>query len=304
MARFLVQSIQRSADLPGPWKVIFTVSRDTAWDFHAPELSWARDYPVEFRWADERLWEKRGILGTCQQTMDYRYDSDVVLYLDADLIVVGSLREIVDEVSRADQVAAWPAWMPPPQVDLDAILQECGLTYDSRDISYSGYAIDFMEPRFCPPYFNCAFVAASRNVAEKIGRTYASDMDFVCERHTTYLATQIAFCTSILRSGVSVRVLDERYNYGHAEWGKRPCSGPETDSAIERSNRCAQDIRVLHYSMSTEYFQKFRELASLDALRAFCDRTDVGEAHARLQRGFRRLLDAESVPQRSRCPDP
>jgi hypothetical protein len=291
MSHFLVRSIARNAQLPDPWNIVFTVSRDTAGSPDTPEWAWARDFPVEFRWVDADLWNRLHFTGTGQQRVTYDYGADVVLFIDADVLVSGSLRDLVTDLAGSDRLAAWPAWMPPPNVDLDALIRECGLAPSPDTIRYSGHAIDFMEPEFCPPYFNFGFIAMSRSAASRIATTFADDVAFVCARHDTYFACQIALCLSILRNRTPIQLLDERFNYGNAEWGEMKYSGPATDAAVARSKSCARDVRILHYLTKTEPFQKFREMASLEALREFCAKDNVGEGNSMLQREFRRLLD-------------
>jgi hypothetical protein len=291
MTRMFVQSAASNAGFTGPWKIVVTVSRDTQMTLDAPELAWARDYPVEFRWVEAALWEKHGLLGTVVQRHSYEVGSDVVLFMDADIVVCGSLDELVTEIAAADVVAGWPAWQP-PDGNLDEILASRGCTLRSDyGVTYSGFGLEFLTPSSAPPYFNLGLIAVSRRQADRLRRAYPEDLYWVYAHHPHWFGCQTALCMTIMRQSLPYRVLDMRYNLSNGDWDEVPeITGEAVDRAVANVRACVADPRVLHYCVPTPAFSKARDMESLDRIREFCARDRVGAGNLILQRVLRELV--------------
>src|SRR5262245_38023362 len=99
MCHLFVKSIAENAQLPGDWRVVYTVSGDSELSPDSPQFAWARYYPVEFQSVDPELWKAMGYVGTGLQAIITPHTADVVLYMDADMIVTGSLAEIAEQIA-------------------------------------------------------------------------------------------------------------------------------------------------------------------------------------------------------------
>lgn len=287
----LCRSLRRNACFPGEWKVIFTVSRDASIALDSPQMAWASRFPVEFRWVDETMWRQHGWVGTSHQQSMYNFDTDVVLYMDADTVAVGSLAELVEQSAAADEYAAWPAWQPPADVDIERLLSELGFPPQDYGLRYSGYGLSFLESHNCPPYFNAGFVAMSGRLANQMALTYPGDFESVSRMTPSNYRTQIALAVNLLRNGYRYRALDMRYNLSNGDFDVvNPFDDPVADAAFRSARESIDDARVLHYCVQSEEFQRKRDLDGIPALRAFCSGTTGHSGTQRLRRELSRLL--------------
>ena len=293
-ACLLVRSLARNARLPGDWNVVLTVSRDTDLALDTPLMHWTRDFPVSVHWVPEHWWERLHWSGTGLQMHLYEHDADVVLYMDADTLATGPLTELVESLAAERVLAAWPAWQPPPDIDIDVVLRECGVGGARRDLTYSGFGLAFESPRHCPPYFNTGFVAVNGGLAREMARTLVADFEDVAARfRTSWYVSQLALCVNILRHGYPYRGLDMRYNASNGPWNPDappPFPSPESAAVVAALNAMIDDVRVLHYCVPTANFSRTRDMDGFARVRAFCARGGLDSGSVRLQRALRSLL--------------
>ena len=113
---FLTCSLDKFSGLTN-YKVVFTVSRDGMTDLEYPSLNWAKGYPIEFHLCDEIVWTvhaKRAITenkpwfqyaATMKQQLANDFDEeDVVVFMDADTVVCGSLIEVVARAAQEGKI--------------------------------------------------------------------------------------------------------------------------------------------------------------------------------------------------------
>lgn len=294
-ACLLVRSLARNARLPGPWNVVLTLSRDTDLTLDTPLLDWTRDFPVSARWVPEHWWERLHWSGTGLQMHLYDHDADVVVFMDADTLAVGPLTDVVESLAAERMLAAWPAWQPPPDIDIDLVLRECGVGEAVRDLTYSGFGLAFESPRHCPPYFNAGFFAVNGGLAREMAHTLVADFEDVASRFKTWYVSQLALCVNILRRGYPYRALDMRYNASNGPWDPSappPFASRESADVVAALNAMIDDVRVLHYCVPTANFSRAKNMDGFDRVRAFCEREGLDSGSVRLQRALRPLLTA------------
>ncbi len=291
MSCLLVRSIACNAQLPGAWKVVFTCSLDSDLALDSPLLGWAEDHPVEFRWVEESLWEHYDYCGTGLQRHLYPFAADVLLFMDADIVVVGSLNELVRQAADADAVLAWPAWQPPTDIDWTEVFQRLEMELPAATITYSGYGIAFMSPKDAPPYFNYGFVAIPRSLALAIGPLLQDGIDHVWSIYRNWFTSQIALCIAIVRARCSYRALDLRYNCSNGDYDVPEIRGPQADMFWQDSLAKLADLRVLHYCVPTPEFTKSVDMSTWVRFEDFCGRELKGEGSLRLQKAVRPLRD-------------
>ena len=290
MSRILVGSIAANAQLPGVWKVIFTCSLDSDLALDSPLLNWAKHYPVEFRWAERSLWDRYDYCGTGLQRHLYSFAADVLLFMDADVVIVGPLNELVRQAAHADAVMGWPAWQPPPDLEWAEVFQRLGLEFPAATITYSGYGMAFMSPKYAPPYFNYGFIAIPRSLALVIGPILREDIDHIWTTYRNWFTSQIALCTTIVRARCAYRALDLRYNCSNGDYDVPEIRNPEADLFWQDSVAKLTDVRVLHYCVPTPEFTKSTDMSTWARLEDFCSRDLEGEGSLRLQKAVRALL--------------
>jgi hypothetical protein len=289
MTYFLVKSLAANANFPGDWRVVFTVSRDTSWNFDHPELAWAKYYPVEFRWVEQAKWDVHSFLATIEQRQSYNFNADVVLFMDADTVVAGSLRELVLDAANSNEIAGWPAWQP-PNSNLREVLLARGCILSDWDLTYSGYGLAFLSPKWCPPYFNCGFIATPNAVAQQISVDFPEDLHYFFGHYDDWYGCQVSLCLTIVRKNYNYRAIDMRYNLGNGSLSRYSLTGPEADAAFARAVAACQDPRVLHYCVQTEAFSKRRDMGSWDRIGRFCDMEGLTEGNMILQETLKSLL--------------
>ena len=139
---FLTRSLDRFSGLTN-YKIVFTVSRDGMTDLESPSLNWAKGYPIEFHLCDEIVWTVHAnreitenkpwfqYAATMKQQLANDFDEDVVVFMDADTVVCGSLIEVVARAAQEGKILARTAWQP-PSVDLTRALGERGCVRRTR----------------------------------------------------------------------------------------------------------------------------------------------------------------------------
>jgi hypothetical protein len=288
MAYLLVRSLHRNAGLPGDWRVVFTVSRDSVLGPDAPQFRWAKDFPVEFEWVEQRLWDEMGHVGTGTQCMLSEHTADVVLYMDADVVVRGSLSELVHRVARSNAVHGWPAWFS-GNAPFDEIFRAAGIESPVPfRLILTDEGADIRDPGW-PFYFNFGFIGVPRDLANRMRETFLVDQAFVAQRYPNYFSGQVALALNIARNKYACEPIDERYNVG----SDHPVALEHYEKTLGRqmipSAPAIHDPRVLHYCFPTPSLDKRRDMATWGSLMAFLDSPGLAGFEYDLQETIRRL---------------
>jgi hypothetical protein len=300
MIYFLVRSFDRFSGL-NDYRFVFTVSLDSAIDSNSSLLNWTKKFPIEFRHCDEKAWAvhaKRALdekkpwfqyAATAKQQMAYDFDEDVVIFIDADTVVCGSLVEVVARAVQETKILARTAWQP-PSIDLVRALRERGCAERNYGLEYAGYGWSFMEPRACPPYFNFGFVVMPGDLARLMRDNLSADGAFVEERFYDVFGLQTALCLLICRLSLGYGGLDEKYNFGNGDTIIKYPIHPDPVAAralYERSVASIKDMRVIHYTVQLPQFSKDVDMRSWDNVLNFCAQDELGIVNTRLRDTFR-----------------
>lgn len=288
MCYLFVKSVAENAGLPGDWRVIYTVSGDSNLSLESSQFAWARDYPVEFQPVDPELWKAMGYVGTGLQGITTPHTADAVLYMDADMIVTGSLADVTRQVAGDHAIFGWPAWFS-GDLPFHRLFEAAGIpNAENFRIVLTDDGADYADP-WWPPYFNFGFIGVSRDLANHMARTFPRDQVFVMEHFENYFAGQVALALNIARNRYPYRILDERYNVGsdhpvalaHYE---RKLGRPMYPSAIAN-----EDPRVMHYCFPTPTLEKKRDMQDWNALRRFVERPGLAGSEKVIQDALRKL---------------
>ena len=275
-------------------------------DLKSPSLNWAKGYPIQFHLCDEIVWTvhaKRAITenkpwfqyaATMKQQLANDFDEDVVVFMDADTVVCGSLIEVIARAEQEGKILARTAWQP-PSVDLARALGERGCAERDYGLEYAGYGWSFLEPRACPPYFNFGFIVMPGDIARLIRDNVSADVAFVEERFYDTYAAQTALCLLICRLNLGFGGLEEKYNFGNGDTLFTFPIHPDATTArllYERTVSNMMDIRVIHYSVRLPQFSKERDMSSWENVLQFCGKEELGLVNTLLRDTFREFLDA------------
>lgn len=300
MLRFLTWSIAANAGLGGRWRMVVTLARDGGLTPQSPAFAWATDFPITFRETPEALWAEHRAQAKATgkkvqvynanslHQLDQTFEADVVVFMDADTLVLGSIEDAVSRAWLSDAVLAWPAWNPPP-VAAPAVLDALGLADDGRRVQHSGYGWSFLDPRQGLPYFNYGFVVCSRPVATLLARAVPDEMRQLFSLYADGFIWQVALTAAIIRHGIPFVPLAERYNYGNGE-DIEPLLEGDAGAALAAAQAHERDnVRVLHYCVSTRHFDKHKVMSNTDALSAFLAREDLAGGDALLRDSLQAL---------------
>lgn len=288
MCHLFVKSVAANACFPGDWRVVYTVSGDSELSPESPQFAWARDYPVEFQSVEPRLWTAMGYVGTGLQSITTPHTADAVLYMDADMIVTGSLADVAGRIAGDHAIHGWPAWFS-GDLPFHRLFDAAGIPDAGKyRIVLTDEGADYNDP-WWPRYFNFGFVGVSRDLSNEMARTFPDDQVFVMEHFENYFAGQVALALNIVRNDYPYRILDERYNVGSdhpaalAHYEKK-LGRPMFPSAIADA-----DPRVMHYCFPTPTLQKQRDMGDWTAFRRFLGRPGLAGSEKVIQDALRKL---------------
>lgn len=255
---------------------------------------WAKSLGVTFRWVDEPLFAKHWYYGTALARWAGPFNADVVLMLDADVLVCNPLDKLVQAIAASDAVWGFPAHMSPldeaqwaelfASADLPAPDMTCRP-------SGAGFFPDAQDQRM-PPYFNLGVIAARQEVMRRLGDDLIGEMERVNAYIESYYRCQLTLPLAIARKGLAWQALDVRDNFPN-------------DAAFEAAYpQAVAEIRLLHYLRESEALSKKRDFSSTEAYRAMLQRPELTGANALAQARLQQLgpcpLDQRGIWQRFR----
>lgn len=289
--QLLLRSLVRNGHLPGPWKLVFTAAPATGQGYEAPWFAWRKHANVEFRPVPENVWTGLKWQGVLLQRLLYSHSAEAVLFMALDALVVGGLAALVRRAAAGHAWLMVPARKPPADADLDALITALKLPPANGELHYSGYGLEFLQPRDAPPYFNTALAAAPAAVANAIAASLMPDWQAVAGQIKSAHGWRLALMANLMRNQVPVAALDQRYSLGNADHSDEPLvQGPVAEVAASHFGDALQHPRVLHYLVHSEEFQPQRDLDGVMALRAFCARDDGDAGVRRLREALRALV--------------
>jgi hypothetical protein len=275
MAQYLTRSLRLKGGYYRDAPVILTVGAER----HDPDLlrrhPWMVENDVEVRWVDEALFARESWFATACERFRHPFKSDVVLALDADVLIAGPLDELVDEAHRNRALCGVVAHVPPlpSREHWQALYRACGLGELRTPCEHTGWGYMFQDEslRYCPPYFNLGVLAAPASVMRQIGSAVYDLMAAVDAVHVTSYRGQLAVSLAITRFGLPFRELPFRWNFVN-------------DPLLEAIHAAEQPhARILHL-LRKHQIDKHQLFASLDSVEAMLRRTDLRVVNALAQR--------------------
>ena len=133
---------------------------------------------MEVRWVPEEAFRRHSYFATGAARFAHPYRSDVVLFLDADILVAGPFDNLIRDVHREQVVAGMIAPASPLQffdqpTTWQAIYDHCGLDWQvvlsHEHTGWPYYCSGDEACRTCPPYFNYGVVCALAHVMRGLG---------------------------------------------------------------------------------------------------------------------------------------
>ena len=300
MVHALTLSLRRNGGAYADAPVIVTVG-DTSYPpelVHAPP-PWLARNNVSLNFVPAQVFARYSWSGTALQRFHYDFRSDVVLMLDADILVARSFDELVETVAASQEFAGMIAHMCP--------FPEGGSAYWRRMYAHAGLGAPELvhehmswgalaeteETRYCPLYFNLGVLCAPPPFITHSGRTILGPGVPGEELFGyAFLKCQIALTLSIASANVACQCLPVSFNFHNGpEW--EPLHGASLANAV-----------FLHlYSHNPNGFAKTQVYKGLNSLGELVARRDLTGASAAARQILSEVLpqmvsDQESVDER------
>jgi hypothetical protein len=204
---------------------------------------------VDIVWSSDTRWQHEGDWAQCDETMRLApRDADVILMLDADVLPVASLEDLLDSVVENDCVAGVMAHYPfPGGASREGWEQvAAGLIDTPLDFrfEYSLMSRSEPQPTATPFYVNFGVVAFSRSAYDRIVLPYLALRPEVEHRlENPFFSAQVALTLSTTATGVRTWALPMRYNF------------PNDSRAEEFYPRELEQVVAFHY-LRTDQFDR------------------------------------------------
>lgn len=283
---YLAASIAMYGGFPqGSYKIVVTVGDDQPVDLERL-CPWSGLYPLEWRWVPGPEWRERGIFATAYSRFRYPFDCDAVVMLDADVLVTGSLMDIVETVTGTLRFHAIPApyspfFCDPPCLEVRSpaewwrtIFSLAGLPPPALSMEHLAWpwvktqsSLYLDQMRFSPPYANAGVIIGSAEMMRRVGACIYEDLDTVNCVFRHHLSGQIALSLAIARQGLEWAPLPLRYNV------------PNVHYFHEFYPDEVADIRVLHFLQSTEV-DRVSDFQSIDTVERLFSRPGLAPLNA------------------------
>lgn len=271
MVRCLALSLRANGGICRDAPIILTVGDREVDPGLAARHPWLGPLGVEARWVPADLYREHEIYATGATRFEHEYRSDVVLFLDADILVAAPFDEMIRAVHSQGHLAGMIAQASPiqffdPPLSWRDLYRQCGVDAEPELIhehpGWPYYRSGDEAYRYGPAYFNYGVIAAPARVMKQIGRNYLADLTRLRELTSNALVAQIALTISIVRDSIPYRTLPVRYNYPNHPM-LEALHGPELPLA-----------KFLHLK-ETHQFEKFDLFADLANVRRTIGRTDL-----------------------------
>jgi hypothetical protein len=275
MAHYLTRSLRVHGGHHRDAPIILTVGDDRC----DPELErrnpWMAANGVEVRWVEEDLFASESYYATACERFRYDFSSDVVLTLDADVLINGPLDELVNEAHGTRSICGVIAHVPPfaRREQWQRVYDASGLGELATPCEHTGWGYMFSDEsmRYCPPYFNLGVLAAPASVMRTVGSEIYQLMSAVDSVERTMYRVQVAVSLAVTRFGLPYRTLPFRWNFAN-------------DPLLEalHADQLA-DVRIIHLLRKHQIY-KNELFESLDNVEAMLARTDLRVINALAQK--------------------
>jgi hypothetical protein len=271
MVQCLALSLRKFGGICRDAPIILTVGDGVIDPSIEAQYPWLKRLGVELRWVPEPFFREHSYYATGATRLMHDFRSDVVLLLDADILIAGDLDDLIRRAFREQHVAGMIAQASPlqffdPPTTWQAIYDHCrierpvDLHYEHPGWPY--YRSSDPAYRQSPAYFNYGVIAAPSALIKQISESYFGYLQKLQEITETGLIAQIALTMSIVKLGLPIRALPVRYNFPN-----HPMIEALHGSEIPHA-------KILHLK-ETHQFEKFNLFADLANIHATTRRTDL-----------------------------
>ena len=295
MLRYFLESLQVfGGPLGRSAHCVVSVSRDEPYRDLLAEYPWASNYSVEFQWLDREYFDRLEYDGTGAHRFHIPSKADVVLLLDADLLVAGDFDQIIRDAYSSEQVLGFlahasPFWRPlyrevPAERWWQLIFENAELPPPMLNGVPSAWGLlcEGESTRHCPEnYFNYGVILGPRKLIERMGDSFESELESIDRVIETIFRSQIANVLTFARHGIRTDVLPMNYNFTM----NLPAEELRSLNPDPKGEDSPGDVKIFHYLASGRINK--RHFATKESFNDLLNQTDLGEYEAEFIRKLR-----------------
>jgi hypothetical protein len=227
---------------------------------------WSRGR-IQWHWADREEFRLRGY--GVPERFRAKVDGDVILFLDADTLLVRPIDDLLDALAAEPLVAGVMAHNPPffelPSNWAD-VFAAVSMPLPADRYQHNGWNTLWNDPRyrFGPIYYNFGAVFVPGSMMERLGAQYISLMDRAIDAPIhPFFRGQLTLSLAIYQLNLPHTALGTRYNYPNL---------PSFDRAMASE---LADVRIIHYFTESTIGTRRGNWGSEEAFHAFLNRSDL-----------------------------
>lgn len=252
-------------------------------------LPWLKKHNVEIRWVPRELFEKRSYYATAVERFCYKFESDCVLMLDADTVLVRNIEDLVEEAMADHSLHGVIAYASPLKngMNWERIWKAGGLPNPELNYKLNGFPYWILEDYtdYAPAYLNLGMLVASGETMTRLGTEIYQMMDACESVFPTHFKCQIGLGMAADKLGIPVRSLPMRYNFAN-HMVLEALHGGEM-----------LDIRVLHFLAEHQEIGRDKMFNTKSEMEKFLARTDLANVNATFAATYRELFDEVAAEQ-------
>ena len=207
-------------------------------------------------------------------------EGDVVIFLDADTMLIDRVDDVLDALAAEAAVAGVIAHTPPttydrPHIRWKDVFSALGRQLPVARFQHSAWGGMLFDPahRFSPAYYNYGVVFFPRAIFTEIARHIRSSLEMTATAPINPgFRSQLALTLAIYDTNARHVALDLRYNFPNDEW------------ADDQHRGELSDVRIIHYLREHVLGPRHETWGSDEAFKRFLSRPDLKGANEILRR--------------------
>ena len=231
------------------------------------QLPWSRSFNIEWRWVPRKLFQQYSYFATRLYRLLHDYQAEVVMLLDADVIIAAAFDDLVKRVAREQKLFGVPANVSPIRDGFtwEKLFARAALGSVPYVVEHSGFGCTFHDQnkRLAPPYFNLGVIPMPADIARRIGESVFDELAIVASCENFYRG-QMSLTLAVVRRRLPWETMSFKYNFVNDE------------RYLNRYREEFADMRLMHF-LSTRHIHKDKIFASVETVaQALCvDYTDA-----------------------------
>ena len=253
---YLAASLQLNAGPLADAKIVVTIGADAEAFDPGEQLSWSRFFNIEWRWLPRELFQQHSYFATRLYRFLYDYQAEVVMLLDADVLVAAAFDDLIERVVQEQKVLGVPANASPIRDGFtwEQLFARAALGSVPYVVEHSGFGCTFHDPdtRMAPPYFNFGVVPMPADAAKRIGEIIFAELATVASCENFYRG-QMSLTLALMRLSIPWGTMSFKYNFVNDE------------RYLLRYRDEFADLRLMHF-LTNRHIHKDKTFASVDAV--------------------------------------